>query len=323
MTQAEEPHGWRDAAPVTPPSSISVEAQAILEMPPMPSLAFPDPDDREGWRAHVAAVDARVITFIRPPLDTALPVERRLIAGVPVYDTAPDGIDADSGRIFLDMHGGALVYLGGEAIAFSAQAAALRVGARTVSVDYRMPPDHPYPAGLDDCVAVYRALADHYGAANIVVGGSSAGGNLAAALVLRARDAGLELPAGLVLLTPEVDLTESGDSFRTLLGLDRLRPLMPVNRLYAAGTPLDDPYVSPLFGDLTGFPPTFLQAGTRDLFLSNTVRMHRALRKAGVPAELHVWEAMPHGGFGGTPEDAEIAVELRGFVAARWDQPAA
>lgn len=311
-------HGWRDAAPVSPPPTISAAAQAILAMPPMPALAFPDVSDAEGWRSHVAAVDARVIELVRQPLAAAFPVDRRSIAGVPVYDTAPDGVDPASGRIFLDMHGGALVYLGGEAIASSAQAMALRVHARVVSIDYRMPPDHPYPAGLDDCVAVYRALADQYGAANIVVGGSSAGGNLAAALLLRARDERLDLPAGLVLLTPEVDLTESGDTFRTLLGLDRLRPLMPVNRLYAAGTPLDDPYVSPLFGDLTGFPPTFLQAGTRDLFLSNTVRMHRALRKAGVPAELHVWEAMPHGGFGGTPEDEEIAIELRGFVAARW-----
>ncbi|MDB5687599.1 MAG: alpha/beta hydrolase, partial [Rhizorhabdus sp.] len=260
----------------------------------------------------------RMIDLVKPPLDQAIPVERRIIDGVPVYDCAPGGVDPASGRIYLDMHGGALIYLGGEAIAFSAQAAAIRVGARVVSVDYRMPPDHPYPAGLDDCAAVYRALAAQYGAANIVVGGSSAGGNLAAALVLRARDEGLPLPAGLALLTPEVDLTESGDTFRTLLGLDRLRPLMPVNRLYAAGAPLDDPYVSPLFGDLTGFPPTFLQAGTRDLFLSNTVRMHRKLRRAGVSAELHVWEAMPHGGFGGAPEDEEIAVELRSFVAARW-----
>ena len=77
--------------------------------------------------------------------------------------------------------------------------------------------------------------------------------------------------------------------------------------LYAGDHDLTDPYLSPLFGDFTGFPPTFLQAGTRDLFLSNTVRLHRKLRAAGVEAELHVCEAMPHGGFFGAPEDAEIA----------------
>jgi acetyl esterase/lipase len=84
--------------------------------------------------------------------------------------------------------------------------------------------------------------------------------------------------------------------------------------LYAQGHDLRDPYLSPLFGDLSGFPPTFLQTGTRDLFLSNTVRMHRALRDAGVDAELHVWEAMPHGGFFGAPEDDEIGVEVRRFL---------
>lgn len=87
------------------------------------------------------------------------------------------------------------------------------------------------------------------------------------------------------------------------------------NLLYANGADLRDPLVSPLFGDLSGFPPTLLQSGTRDLFLSTTVRLHRALRRAGVAAELHVFEAMPHGGFGGgTPEDAELRAEVTGFV---------
>jgi acetyl esterase/lipase len=123
------------------------------------------------------------------------------------------------------------------------------------------------------------------------------------------------MPTGLVLLTPELDLTESGDSFTTNLGIDTvLRPLMQTNLLYAAGHDLAHPYLSPLFADVTGFPPTFLQTGTRDLFLSNTVRMHRRLRAAGVDAELHVWEAMPHGGFGGAPEDGEILLEMRRFL---------
>ena len=85
--------------------------------------------------------------------------------------------------------------------------------------------------------------------------------------------------------------------------------------LYAGEHDLRDPYLSPLFGDVGGFPPTLLQSGTRDLFLSNTVRLHRKLRDAGVDAELHVWEAMPHGGFFGAPEDAEIGVEVQRFLA--------
>ena len=137
--------------------------------------------------------------------------------------------------------------------------------------------------------------------------------------MLRARDEGLAMPAGLVLLSPEVDLTESGDSFQTLLGVDTLlrRSLSDTINLYAAGHDLTDPYLSPIFGDLRGFPPTFLQAGTRDLFLSNAVRMHRRLRAAEVRAELHVFEAMPHGGFNlanPTPEDLELAVEVRRFL---------
>jgi acetyl esterase/lipase len=119
-----------------------------------------------------------------------------------------------------------------------------------------------------------------------------------------------------VLGTPEVDLTESGDSFVTNLGVDsRLGPLMPVNLLYADGHDLAHPYLSPVFGDLRGFPPTILTTGTRDLFLSNTVRMHRALRRVGVAAELHVLEAAPHGGFFGlAPEDAELTDEIRLFI---------
>ena len=122
--------------------------------------------------------------------------------------------------------------------------------------------------------------------------------------------------AGLVLMTPEVDLTESGDSFTTNLRLDNILSgsLMPANLLYANGHDLSHPYLSPLFADVTGWPPTFIQAGTRDLFLSNAVRMHRKLRNAGVDAELHVFEAMPHGGFGGAPEDLEMAAERRRFL---------
>jgi len=168
-------------------------------------------------------------------------------------------------------------------------------------------------------MTVYRAALSHHAPRRIVVGGRSAGGNLAAAMLLRAKAEGLPMLAGLVLLSPEVDLTESGDSFAVNAGVDVMLPgsLMANNRLYAGGADLADPYLSPLFGDVTGFPPTFLLTGTRDLFLSNTVRMHRRLLTAKVPAELHVFEAMPHGGFGGSPEDREAAREVTRFVHKR------
>ena len=139
---------------------------------------------------------------------------------------------------------------------------AARLQKRVWSVDYRMAPDHPYPAALDDCMAAYRSLLAERAPHEIVVSGGSAGGNLAAALILRARDEGLPMPAGVILGTPEIDLTESGDSFHTNLGVDPgLRSLMPINMLYADGHDLTHPYLSPLFGDLTGFPPTILTTG--------------------------------------------------------------
>jgi monoterpene epsilon-lactone hydrolase len=154
----------------------------------------------------------------------------------------------------------------------------------------------------------------------LVVGGISAGGNLAAALILRARDEGHPLPAAAVLLTPALDLSGSGDTFATNLGVDTVLTGSDRSelRLYAGGHDLQDPYVSPLFGDFSkGFPPTLLASGTRDVLLSSTVRMHRALRAAGVRADLHVLEAAPHGFFGGnTPEDRELDDEVRRFIDA-------
>jgi acetyl esterase/lipase len=137
------------------------------------------------------------------------------------------------------------------------------------------------------------------------------------------RDLGIPLPAAIGLFTPEVDLTESGDTFHTNADIDVVlkRGLPVMNALYANGADLAHPYLSPLFGDFTkGFPPTFIQTGTRDVFLSNSVRIHRALRNADVWAELHVGEAMPHGGFGSAPEDGEIRREFLRFLAqhAGW-----
>jgi acetyl esterase/lipase len=238
--------------------------------------------------------------------------------GTRIFVITPAGTSDEDQRLYLDFHGGGLIMGGGDICRAMGIGAASIVGRRTWTVDYRMPPDFPYPAALDDAVATYRALLDIRGPEQIIVGGASAGGNLAAALILRARDEGLPLPAAAILQTPEVDLTESGDSFRTNLGLDTVltASLMPANLLYAAGHDLVDPYLSPLFGEFAkGFPPTFLTTGTRDLFLSNTVRMHRALRAADVPTELHVMEAAPHGGFFGTaPEDAQVTRDLRRFV---------
>ncbi len=303
------------------PAALSEAARAMLAMPRPALGAYPKLTDKEGWRRLIAARD-KASAEMSAPFAARLKadVEKRQMAGVDVYVATPRAerlIGKD--HVVFDIHGGALVFGGGEAnVRFSTAAIALRTGRVAYGVDYRVPPDHPYPAALDDCVAAYRELLQEVGPKKPVVSGTSAGGNLAAALLLRARDEGLPMPAGALLLTPELDLTESGDTFDTLMGLDVVLTgrLMEVNQLYADGADLAHPYLSPLFGDVAGFPPTLLQAGTRDIFLSNAVRMHRKLRSAGVRAELHVWEGMPHAGFGGlTPEDHEVSAELQAFIA--------
>jgi monoterpene epsilon-lactone hydrolase len=319
MSDDEPTADPRERPPV--PHSISEQAQAYLAAPlpyGEPAVILTADAGPEAWLEFIRERDAEFAEVLGQRLAPDLPVERTDIevADVPVSVLRPHQVrDSADTPIYLDIHGGALVFGGGDVCAVMASASALRRNMITWAIDYRMPPLYPYPAGLDDCLAVYGALLEQRQPADIFVGGVSAGGNLAAALMLRAKDAGLPMPAALVLGTPEVDLTESGDTFRTNDGIDHtLGSLMEVNLLYANGHALDDPYLSPLFGDVTGFPPTLLFCGTRDLFLSNTVRMHRKLRAAGVDAQLHVWEAMPHGGFGGAPEDLEILTEINHFL---------
>jgi monoterpene epsilon-lactone hydrolase len=307
------------------PTSVSPEAQAILAMRPMPSIPTPPLDDAAAWRNLVAVVDAGLAASLSPLAErSTAAVSEISVDGVRVFELVPEGVDPSDRRVILDMHGGALVMGGGDACRTMAQAAVDALGRRMWTVDYRMPPNHPYPAGLDDCLAVYRRLLEEVEPNHIVVRGASAGGSLAAGLVLRARDEGLPMPAGAVLLSPEVDLTESGDSFQVMLGIDTTltASLMPQNLLYADGHDLADPYLSPLFGDFeAGFCPTLITSGTRDLFLSNAVRMHRALRRGDVPAELHIVEAAPHGAFAGTtPEDRELDYEICRFLDELFGQ---
>lgn len=306
---------------VPTPRFLSPVAQAVLNRAAADtSVPFPAIDDRDGWRALIKAMDQALLPLLRSICpDAGAQVTERTIGAIRVFDIVPPSMDAGDRAIVLDMHGGGLIYCGGDLCRLMGTGSANRLGRRVWSVDYRMPPDHLYPAALDDGLEAYRSLLTQRSPEEIIISGASAGGNLAGALTLRIRDSGLPLPAGVYLATPEIDLTESGDSFHTNLGLDKqLRSLMPVNLLYANGHDLAHPYLSPLFGDFRqGFPATILTTGTRDLYLSNTVRMHRALRAAGIAAELHVVEAGGHGGFpSGSPEGDEIDAEVRRFIAA-------
>ncbi|WCM27486.1 alpha/beta hydrolase [Sphingomonas sp. QA11] len=313
------------------PRSISAEAQAALRRlvredgVPLNSLhVMPPPDDHEAWLSMKAAVDLHYATAVKELAGSLRSsVETIGLGDATVHVATPEAVTFADGA-YIDLHGGALIFGGGEACRAGARMQADQHGVVCYGVDYRTPPEHPYPAALDDCMVTYRHVLDHHRPEDIVIGGRSAGGNLAVAAVLRARDEGLPLPAALVLLSPEVDLTESGDSFNVNRTVDVVLPgsLMSSNLLYAGGADLAHPYLSPLFGDFQGFPPTFIQSGTRDLFLSNAVRMHRLLRRARVSTELHIFEAMPHGGFMGAPEDKELAEEVARFVKEQWRRSA-
>jgi len=303
------------------PTSISLEAQQALAAPRFAApVRWPPPDDKAAWRRVVLERDAAIGSLYDAQPAFSGTIRARSVGSLRVFDLVPDEIPAEQrNRAVLYLHGGGFVMGGGDLAAKAAQSMSARMGIQAAALDYRMPPDHPFPAAVEDVVACYRDLLTRHAPGKIAVVGVSAGGGLAAAGILKARDLGMPLPGAAVLLTPEVDLTESGDTFETNQDIDVIlvRRLTETIQLYANGHDLRDPYLSPLFGDFQrGFPPSLLISGTRDLFLSNTVRLHRALRKAGMKADLHVFEAMPHGGFFNAPEDAESAEEQRRFIDA-------
>lgn len=302
------------------PTSISSQAQAFLSS----GLQISPPDiaveDKAGWRNYVAMVEshlaktgaARVAAY--PATITEHP-----LSAVTLYEVAPDTLAPDhDDKAIYHIHGGAFIVGGGISAAHAAQPVASVAGLRSFSVDYRMPPDYPFPTGLHDCLEGYRFLLERYAAGRIVIEGSSAGANLAAAVTLLARDEGLPLPGACILHTAGVDMTFSGDTFATNETIDVVLRTSHNNAmpLYCNGHDTRDPYLSPVFGDFSkGFPPTQLISGTRDMLLSPTVMMHRELRRAGLEAELHVFEAMPHGGFGNmSPEDFERLEESARFI---------
>lgn len=224
---------------------------------------------------------------------------------------------AGSSHAILYVHGGAYVGGSGLAGAYEGQRLASVARLRAFCVDYRLAPKNPFPAAIDDVVGAYQWLLERYEPGKIAIAGGSAGGGLAAAAILKARDIGMPLPAACALFTREADLTESGDTFETNDTIDVVlrHRLGDTIKLDAGGHDLKNPYLSPIFGDFQkGFPPILL-SGTRDLFLSNTLRLHRKLLTAGIETELHVWEAMPHGGFWGAPEDDELLQQQAAFIS--------
>jgi epsilon-lactone hydrolase len=203
-----------------------------------------------------------------------------------------------SRRTILYCHGGGYYFcspVSHRAITFELAA---RAQADVFSLDYRLAPEHRFPAALDDALAAYRALIDAgIAPESIVIGGDSAGGGLALATLIALRDAGDALPAGALLFSPWTDLTCSGASMHTNEGRDPMfhAAVFPrVAELYLGGADRRNPYASPLFAHFDGLPPLLIQAGDTELLLDDSTRIAEKARAAGVRAELQIWRAVPH-----------------------------
>jgi len=240
--------------------------------------------------------------------------------GVPAYLITPHNMDPEyKDHIIMQFHGGGYMLLGGYACVVEGTRLAANSGIQVMAIDYRVTPEHAFPAAYDDALTAYSALLDNYKAERMSVQGTSAGGGLIACLILAARAANFPLPSSVAFNTPWTDLTGSGDSYKTVEGLDPILQrweggLEGMAKLYAGDTARTDPRISPIFADYSGeFPPSVLISGTRDLFLSDTVRLHRALRQVGHISELHIFEAGWHG-LGFTPEANEASIEMTNFM---------
>ena len=167
-----------------------------------------------------------------------------------------------------------------------------------LSFDYRLAPEHPYPAALEDALKVWDYLMlQGYAARDIFIAGDSAGGNLALTLTLKLKAEGRFLPGGLILLSPWTDLTSSGESFETKAALDPVLDTAYIDRMryaYAGSRNLKNPMISPLYGDFEGFPPACIQVGTNEILLSDSVRLCQRMKEAGVAVRLEQFEGMWH-----------------------------
>ena len=164
--------------------------------------------------------------------------------------------------------------------------------------NYRLAPEHPYPAATDDALKAWNYLMYlGYGARDVIVAGDSAGGNLALSLTLRLKEQGRLLPRGLVLLSPWTDLTKSGKSYESRKEVDPVLDHEYLDRMienYAGGQELSNPLISPLFGNFKGFPPTYIQVGDNEILLSDATLLHKKLLKENVSAHLDVYKGMWH-----------------------------
>jgi len=304
------------------PETASPEIQKLIAAPLTPTWNV-IPTNAAGWKEQVRAGYEATMKGL-PALREALKVRvsPMTVAGVKAYLVAPETLPPQNrNRLLVHVHGGCFVSFPGESGTAEAIYMAGFGGFRVISIDYRMPPDHPYPAALDDAMTIWREAVKMASPKNMAIFGSSAGGNLTLAMVLRAKMDNLPLPAAIAPGTPMSDLTGAGDSFQTNAMVDNVLVAYGANcdkraALYTGGRDLKDPLLSPIYGDYSGFPPAILTTGTRDLLLSNTVRVHRKLRQAGVEAQLQVFEGQSHAQYYrdvNAPETKEAFEEIARF----------
>lgn len=265
-------------------------------------------------RAHAAKMDGRLAR--RPP-----PVESEatLVGGVPARWYGEPQLAAGRAPI-LFVHGGAwCMHLPALYGAFAARLCR-RTGRRVLLVEYRLAPEHPHPAAVDDCKAAYRALLAERGAPAAILG-DSAGGSLSLVTLMRARDEGLSLPMCGVLLSPSTDLTGSGASTRyneaadPMFNAAAMELLAPV---YCPGQAREAPLLSPLFGAWHGLPPLYFLAGSTEMLLDDSIRAQDRAVQAGTSAHVDVWPLAPHDFplFGFLPEARDALGRIAAFIAA-------
>ena len=308
------------------PQDVSANVQTLVSGAYRTPSWNANPPTANEWRALIKRLaDASLPGIAKARADLGVTMTQATIGGVPCFVLTPRTMpEAHRNQVIYNIHGGGYVYGPGESGTIEAVLLAGLGGYKVIEVDYRMPPDAPYPAAMDDAMAGYRGVLAMVDPQHLAVAGTSTGGGMLLALMLRAKAEGIPLPAAIAPGTPWSDLTETGDSYKTNEWVDNVLVsysgfLSHAAALYANGRDLKDPQLSPIYGDFTGFPPAILTSGTRDLFLSNTVRTHRKLRQAGVEAQLQVFEGLSHAQYLFDPNAPE-AKEMFGELTAFFDR---
>jgi epsilon-lactone hydrolase len=291
----------------------SAELENLITM--LSATELPDDAPVAQWREAYDTLGQVV------PADPGAEVTEAVAGGRPALDVRPRG--EEPGRTVLYLHGGG--YAIGSPVSHRSLATHLAVAARArvVVLDYRLAPEHRFPAAVDDALGAYRALLDGGAPPSaLAVAGDSAGGGLTVATLLAARDAGLPLPACAVCFSPWADLTQSGATIDTKATEDPMVRKLDLDRwaeAYLGDHDPKDPLASPLFGDLGGLPPLLVYVGSREVLLDDSVVLVERVREAGGDATLHVGEGLIHvwPQFAGmVPEGTETVGEAAAWVVA-------